>query len=254
MGQDLAPELGGGVSAPLLSVRNVSRRFGGLTAVDSVSFDIAQGELVSIVGPNGAGKTTLFNLLTGQLKPSSGEIDFDGHDIGPLQSHQRARLGLGRTFQISQTLTSLTTLENAMIGAFLHRPSLREAARHAQDILDLVGLGARAHVRSQILTLSERRRLEMARALALDPKIVLLDEVMAGLNPTETEEIVTLVKSLHSKGFTFIVIEHNLKVVRQVAQRVIVLDRGAKLAEGGADEVLANPAVVEAYIGKGKRL
>jgi branched-chain amino acid transport system ATP-binding protein len=241
------------MTAPLLSVRNLSKRFGGLTAVDSVSFDIARGELVSIVGPNGAGKTTLFNLLTGQLRPSSGEIAFEGRDIGPLQSHQRARLGLGRTFQISQTLTSLTTLENAMIGAFLHRPGLSDAARHAQAILDLVGLGARAHVLSRILTLSERRRLEMARALALDPKIVLLDEVMAGLNPTETEEIVTLVKSLHGQGFTFIVIEHNLKVVRQVAERVIVLDRGAKLAEGGADAVLTNPAVVEAYIGKARR-
>ena len=234
----------------LLSVRGVSKRFGGLVAVDDVSFDVARGDLVSIIGPNGAGKTTLFNLLTGQLAPSAGQVLFEGRDIGRLSPNHRARLGLGRTFQISQTLTSLTTIENAMVGAFLHHAGVRTAARRAEEVLHLVGLAARAGVRAGTLTLSERRRLEVARALALDPRIVLLDEVMAGLNPTEVAEVVDLVEGLNREGHTFLVIEHNLKVVRRFSRRVIVIDRGAKLAEGTADQVLRDPRVVEAYIGR----
>jgi branched-chain amino acid transport system ATP-binding protein len=236
-----------------LSVQAVSKRFGGLLAVDDVSFDVAPGELVSIIGPNGAGKTTLFNLLTGQLLPSSGRVVLDGQDVSAMTPNHRAAIGFGRTFQISQTLTSLTTLENAMIGAFLHHRRIPDAARRAAAMLDLVGLGPRANVRAGVLTLSERRRLEVARALALDPKIVLLDEVMAGLNPTEIQEVVDLVQTLNREGHTFLVIEHNLKVVRQFSHRVIVLERGAKLAEGTAEQVLSNPRVVESYVGKGRR-
>ena len=236
-----------------LSVQGVSKRFGGLLAVDDVSFDVAPGEIVSIIGPNGAGKTTLFNLLTGQLAPSSGTVALDGQDVGALPPNRRARLGFGRTFQISQTLMSLTTLENAMVGAFLHHRGITDAARRAGQMLDLVGLGARADVRAGVLTLSERRRLEVARALALDPKILLLDEVMAGLNPTEIQDVAGLVERLNREGHTFLVIEHDLKVVRQFSHRVIVLERGAKLAEGSAADVLANPAVVAAYIGAGRR-
>ncbi len=238
------------MSLPLLDVRGVSKRFGGLLAVDQVSFDVQKGDLVSIIGPNGAGKTTLFNLLTGQLAPSAGQVLFEGQDIGALSPNRRAKLGMGRTFQISQTLTSLTAIENAMVGAFLHHPGLRVAARRAEEMLALVGLADRAGVRAGILTLSERRRLEVARALALDPRIVLLDEVMAGLNPTEIGELVELVEGLNREGHTFLVIEHNLKVVRRFSHRVIVIDRGAKLAEGTADEVLRDPRVVEAYVGR----
>jgi len=196
-----------------LSVQGVSKRFGGLLAVDGISFDVAPGELVSIIGPNGAGKTTLFNLLTGQLAPSTGRVLLDGQDVSGIP----------------------------------------EAARHAAAMLDLVGLGHRAGTRAGVLTLSERRRLEVARALALDPKIVLLDEVMAGLNQTEIHEIVALVQHLNREGHTFLVIEHNLKVVRQFSHRVIVLERGAMLAEGTAEDVLSNPRVVEAYVGKGRQ-
>ncbi len=235
-----------------LAVHGVSKRFGGLLAVNDVSLDVAPGEIVSIIGPNGAGKTTLFNLLTGQLAPSSGQVMLDGRDVSALSPNQRARIGFGRTFQISQTLTSLTTLENAMVGAFLHHRSIRDASRRAAAVLDLVGLGARANVRAGVLTLSERRRLEVARALALDPKIMLLDEVMAGLNPTEIQEVASLVQSLNQEGHTFLVIEHNLKVVRQFSHRVIVLERGAMLAQGTADQVLQDPRVVEAYVGKGR--
>jgi branched-chain amino acid transport system ATP-binding protein len=238
------------VTAALLSVEGVSKRFGGLLAVNDVSFSVAPGELVSIIGPNGAGKTTLFNLLTGQLLPSAGRVRFDGHEITRLSPNRRARLGLGRTFQISQTLTSLTVLENAMVGAFLHHRGLKDAARKAEGALALVGLEHRAGIRAGILTLSERRRLEVARALALEPCIVLLDEVMAGLNPTEVEEIVALVERLNAEGHTFLVIEHNLKVVRRFSRRVIVIERGARLADGTAAEVLDDPRVVEAYIGR----
>jgi len=237
----------------LLSLRGVSKRFGGLLAVDGVSMDVAKGELVSIIGPNGAGKTTLFNLLTGQLAPSAGTIAFRGDAINRLAPQARARLGFGRTFQIAQTLTSLTAIENAMIGGFLHHRDLRGASARAMAALELVGLQDRAGVKGSQLTLSERRRLEVARALALEPEIVLLDEVMAGLNPTEIGHMVQLVQRLNAGGLTFLVIEHNLKVVRQFSDRVVVLHRGAMLAQGTAEQVLSNPDVVEAYVGKSRQ-
>ena len=233
-----------------LQIEAVSKAFGGLKAVDDVSFAVEAGELISIIGPNGAGKTTLFNLLTGQLAPTGGRVLFEGHDISRIAPSQRARLGFGRTFQISKTLTSMSVLENAMIGAFLHHRTLVDAADKAAKALDMVGLGARARDRSASLTLGERRRLEVARALAMEPRIVLLDEVMAGLNQTEVQEIIDLVRRLNLGGLTFLVIEHNLKVVRAFSDRVIVLNRGAILAQGHAVDVLGNAAVIEAYLGK----
>lgn len=235
---------------PLLDVRGVSKHFGGLKAVDDVSFSVTGGEIISIIGPNGAGKTTLFNLLTGQLPPTAGSLLYLGKDIGRLKPHHRARLGFGRTFQISQTLTSMTVLENAMIGGLLHSSSIRGAAEKAAETLDMVGLSAYADRKSNELTLGGRRRLEVARALAMNPKLVLLDEVMAGLNQTEIQEILDLVVELNATGTTFLVIEHNLKVVRAFSRRVIVINRGQLLAEGSADEVLGNDAVIEAYIGR----
>jgi len=238
------------MSVPFMQIAGVSKHFGGLKAVDDVSFNVDSGEIVSIIGPNGAGKTTLFNLLTGQLSPSKGNILFEGRDVSRLAPHRRARLGFGRTFQVSQTLTSMTVLENGMVGAFLHHSSLRGAAERSAEALDMVGLRARANDRAADLTLGERRRLEVARALAMSPRVVLLDEVMAGLNQTEVQEIIDMVNGLNSAGLTFLVIEHNLKVVRAFARRVIVLNRGSLLAEGSADEVLNDEAVIEAYVGK----
>ena len=234
----------------LLAAEAVTKRFQGLTAVDAVSFGVDRGEILAIIGPNGAGKTTLFNLLTGQLAPSDGRVLFGGRDIGALPPHQRAKLGLGRTFQIAKTLTSLTTLENAMVGAFLRHRGLAAAERAALAVLKRVGLGARAHVSSGSLTLSERRRLEVARALATEPEIILLDEVMAGLNPAEIDAAIQLFRDLHGDGHTVLVIEHNRKVVRAFSQRVLVLDHGSLIASGTPEEVLSNPQVIEAYIGR----
>lgn len=240
------------MSVTQLSVQGVTKRFGGLVAVNDVSFDVEAGNLISLIGPNGAGKTTLFNILTGQLVPTSGKVIFEGNDIGSCKPNERARLGFGRTFQISQTLTSLSVLENAMIGAFLHTSSLHEAAEKAHEALAKVGLGHRDGMRAGLLTLGERRRLEVARALAMDPRVLLLDEVMAGLNQTEINGIVDLVLDLNAGGQTIIVIEHNLKVVRTFSQRVLVLNRGALLAQGTAEEVLSDPDVIESYVGKRK--
>ena len=236
-------------ATPLLQVRGVSKHFGGLKAVDSIDLAVMPGEIVSIIGPNGAGKTTFFNLLTGQHRATTGEIRFKGQDITGLRPHHRARLGFGRTFQISQTMTSLSVLENAMIGAFLRLRSSREAADRAMSALESVGLGARAARKSAELTLGERRRLEVARAIAMQPDIVLLDEVMAGLNETEITEIMDLIRQLNAGGMTLLVIEHNLKVVRAFSRRVVVLDQGRLLAEGSADQVLSDKAVIDAYLG-----
>jgi branched-chain amino acid transport system ATP-binding protein len=238
------------MSGDFLTVSGLTKRFGGFTAVDDVSFSVRQGEMISIIGPNGAGKTTLFNMLTGQIEPSSGELSFRGGIINRLPPHRRARLGLGRTFQIAKPLIALNALENVMIGALLHHKSVRAARAHAFDVLEQIGLAQRAFKRASELTLSERRRLEVARALALDPQVMLLDEVMAGLNPTEIGESIALFHRLHRRGLTLLVIEHNLAVVRALSQRVIVLDHGVMIGQGGAEDMLTRPEVVSAYLGK----
>ena len=241
------------MSTPFLQIQNVGKRFLGLTAVDDVSFDVTPGEIVSIIGPNGAGKTTLFNLLTGQLQPTTGEIRLEGEVINKLRPDQRARRGLGRTFQITKPLVALTVIENVMVGAFLHHRRQRDARERAYVVLDEVGLTQRADVLAGELTLAERRRLEVGRAMALSPKVVLLDEVMAGLNQSEVDELIAVVRQLHKRGLTLMIIEHNLKVVRAFSERVIVLDRGAKIAEGDAHTILNMPNVVKAYLGERRR-
>jgi branched-chain amino acid transport system ATP-binding protein len=237
------------MNSEFLSVNSATKRFAGFVAVDRVSFNVSQGEMVSIIGPNGAGKTTLFNMLTGQLPPSDGELRFRGQSINSLPPHKRARLGMGRTFQIAKPLVALNALDNVLIGAFLHNRTLRRAREHAFSILEELGLQDRAFRRAGELTLSERRRLEVARALALDPQIILLDEVMAGLNATEVEQAIQMFHCLHARGLTLLVIEHNLRVVRALSQRVIVLNHGVMIAQGKADDILRAPDVVSAYLG-----
>ena len=235
------------MSSALLSVREVSKQFLGLLAVDSISLSVRPREIVSIIGPNGAGKTTLFNLLTGQLAPSAGEVRLRGEQINALAPHARAQLGMGRTFQIAKPLIALTALENVMIGAFMRHPARSLARDKALAVLEKVGLAGVAGD----LTLSERRRLEVARALATEPEIMLLDEVMAGLNQSEVGQAIELLQGLHAEGLTFLIIEHNLKVVRAFSERVVVLDRGRLIAEGTADQILSSPAVIKAYLGEG---
>jgi branched-chain amino acid transport system ATP-binding protein len=238
------------MSERFLSVEQATKRFAGLVAVDSVSFALDRGEILSVIGPNGAGKTTLFNLIAGQLKPSDGAIVFRAQRINDLAPHSRAQRGMARTFQIAKPLIGLSTRENVMIGAFLRHKSHDDAYDAATRVLAEVGLDARAEIPAGELTLSERRRLEVARALALEPELILLDEVMAGLNATEITQVIDLIHRLNARGMTFLVIEHNLKVVRSFSQRVIVLDHGAKIAEGTASDVLSDPEVVRAYLGR----
>ena len=238
------------MSDELLAVSGVSKQFLGLRAVDDVSLAVTAGEIVSIIGPNGAGKTTFFNLLTGQLAPTEGDVRFLGKPINTLPPHARARLGMGRTFQIAKPLIGLNALENVMIGAFMRHRALATARDKAMAVLEQVGLAHHARRRAGELTLSERRRLEVARALALEPEIVLLDEVMAGLNQSEVGQAIELLQGLHAGGLTFLIIEHNLKVVRAFSERVVVLDRGRMIAEGTADEILSSPEVIKAYLGE----
>ena len=239
------------MSADLLAVSGVSKQFLGLRAVDDVTLSVKKGEIVSIIGPNGAGKTTFFNLLTGQLIPTTGEVRLRGEAINRLAPHARAQLGMGRTFQIAKPLIALSALENVMIGAFMRHPALATARDKAYAVLEKIGLAHHARKRAGDLTLSERRRLEVARALALEPEIVLLDEVMAGLNQSEVGQAIELLQGLHADGLTFLIIEHNLKVVRAFSKRVVVLDRGRMIAEGDAEQILSSPEVVKAYLGEG---
>jgi branched-chain amino acid transport system ATP-binding protein len=233
----------------LLEVRGLTKRFGGLAAVAGLSFDAQAGELLGIIGPNGAGKTTLFHLITGFHRPSAGEVRFEGRPITGLRPHAVCRLGLARTFQIVQPFPGLTVLANAMVGAFsrTREPAAAEAA--ARAALDVVGLSAKAGNEARTLTLSERKRLEVARALATRPRVLLLDEVMAGLSAAEVSSMMGLCRRLRADGLTILVIEHVLRAVMALSDRLVVLDHGEKIAEGPPEAMARDPRVVEAYLG-----
>ena len=235
----------------LLSVNGVGKRFGGLAAVSDLSFELHQGEILAIIGPNGAGKTTLLNMISGLLKPSSGTISLNSQDITNLQPQERSHLGLGRAFQVVQPFPEMTVAENVNVGALFGAPgtTAEHAAQLTENALRKSGLWPVRDTDASELTLMQEKRLEIARAMATQPQILLLDEVMAGLRPLEAREATQLVKSVRDTGVTVIFIEHVMPVVKDLADRVIVLDYGRKIAEGSYREVTAEPAVIEAYLG-----
>jgi len=234
----------------LLEARGLSRSFGGLQAVAGLDLTVGRGEMLGLIGPNGAGKTTVFNLLAGFLVPDAGEILLDGRSIVGLAPHAICRLGLARTFQIVRPFRRMTVLGNVRVGALARHPRASEALARARDVVAKVGLGPRERVPAGALTLADRKRLELARALATGPALLLLDEVMAGLNPTEIETIIGLVRSIHESGVSILLIEHNMRAVMALSQRIVVLSFGERIAEGAPVDIANHPKVVEAYLGE----
>ena len=234
----------------LLEVEGVSKRFRGLLAVDNVSFGVPQGAIFAVIGPNGAGKTTLFNMIAGASAPDSGSIAFAGARIEGRRADEMCRRGIGRTFQLVRPFPALSVEDNVIVGAMLHRSELGAARRHAQDILRRLDLFGRRDQIAATLTLPDRKRLEVARALATEPKLLLLDEVMAGLRPAETDRMVSILTELNrERGLTILLIEHVMRAVMALAARVLVLHHGAAIAEGAPDQVVRDPAVVRSYLG-----
>jgi branched-chain amino acid transport system ATP-binding protein len=234
----------------LLSIDGVSKRFRGLVAVDRVSFSVAANDIFAVIGPNGAGKTTLFNMIAGVFRPDEGAISFAGERIDGLPPDAVCRCGIGRTFQLVRPFPALSVEDNVIVGALLRHADVPAARRRAHDILRRLDLFDRRDQIASALTLPDRKRLEVARALATDPKILLLDEVMAGLRPTETDRIVAILKALNREsGLAILLIEHVMRAVMALAGRVLVLDHGVAIAEGTPDEVVHDPAVVQSYLG-----
>jgi branched-chain amino acid transport system ATP-binding protein len=238
------------MSAPLLEVRGVTKRFAGITANDDVSFSVNEGEIVSIIGPNGAGKSTLFGCITGFHRPSAGRVLYRGRDITGWKADRVCRMGIARTFQIVQVIADMTVLQNVMTGAFLRAPRRAEAERRADEVLRVTGLEDRRDVAGAALTIADKKRLEVAMALATGPRLLMLDESMAGLTPVELREIIALLRDVRKRGVTLVIVEHVMEAVMQLSDRVIVLTSGRKIVEGPPREVVANPQVIQAYLGE----
>ncbi|HEX7072978.1 MAG TPA: ABC transporter ATP-binding protein [Hyphomicrobiaceae bacterium] len=233
----------------VLRAERLTVRFGGVTAVDHVDLKLADRDILGLIGPNGAGKTTLFNALTGFVRPDEGAVFMFGREVTHLAPFQRARDGMGRTFQTDRPFEELTVLENVLIPAFLKHPSRRSAERIAREVLDEVGLSDRADQPAMDLNLARRRRLELARALAIEPRILFLDEIMAGLNPPALREMISFVRKLREKGLAILMVEHIMEAIIELCDHVIVLANGEKIAEGAPQQVVADSRVVEAYLG-----
>lgn len=252
------------VGKPILEVDNVTLKFGGVTALDGVTFDIREGEILGLIGPNGAGKTTCFNVMTGVYKPTSGQARFQGESLAGLKRFQITRLGIARTFQNIRLFRSMTALENVLVGADVHsktgvlralfrtpiqRKEQREAEDRAHELLQLVGISGRADELAANLSYGDQRRLEIARALATNPKLLCLDEPAAGFNPAEKQKLMALIRKVRDAGYTVLLIEHDMSLVMGVTDRIVVLEFGRKIAEGKPAEIRENPAVIAAYLG-----
>jgi branched-chain amino acid transport system ATP-binding protein len=234
----------------LLEVRGLSKRFGGLQAVRDLSFDVEEREIVALIGPNGAGKTTVFGMISGFIVPDTGDIRLRGAPLAGRRPHEICALGLARTFQVVRPFPRLTVLRNVMIGALGRHPERAVAESRARGVLEEVGLASRAEHLAGGLTLAERKRLELARALATEPSLLLLDEVMAGLTATETVRIVDLVRAINARGVAVLLIEHVMRAVMALSERIVVISYGERIAAGRPDVVAADPRVVEAYLGE----
>jgi branched-chain amino acid transport system ATP-binding protein len=233
----------------LLEVRGLTKRYGALLALDGLDLDALEGKLTALIGPNGAGKSTAFGCISGAIAPSGGSVRFAGRTLGGMPYHRVARLGLARTYQVVQTFADMTVLEAVMVGAFLHHRTRSAAERAAQEVLRRVRLAPRASVPGAALTIAEKKRLELARALATEPRLILLDEVMAGLTPTEARDAVALLRSLLADGLTIVMVEHVMEVIMPLADHVVVISAGRTIFSGSAPDAVRDERVIEAYLG-----
>jgi len=234
----------------ILSANKISKSFGGLMAVGDLSFELEKEEIIALIGPNGAGKTTVFNCLSGFLPPDEGEVYLEGKQLGGLQPFQICQMGMARTFQIVKPFLTISVLDNVMVGALAKEKSTSKAKKKSLEIIEFIGLSSWTHQEAQGLPLPLRKRLELARALATQPKVLLLDEVMAGLNPTEVDELIALLKEVNRQGVSIFLIEHVMRGVMALSKWVIVINYGIQIAEGSPEEVVKDQQVIEAYLGK----
>jgi branched-chain amino acid transport system ATP-binding protein len=234
----------------ILTVDALSCRFGGLWANRDVSFDVPEGSIMGLIGPNGAGKSTLFSMVAGDRRPTAGRIRFAERDVTGWKPHEAARAGVGRTYQLMRVFGSMTVTENIATAAFLRHRRRRDAHRHAERVVEEVGLTPVADVPARSLTAAWKKRLEMGRAVAIEPRLLLLDEVLSGLTPAEANEAVALVRALNRRGITILMVEHVMEIIMPLCDRVVVLDHGEKVCEGPPAEVVADPAVIDAYLGR----